>query len=59
MKRGSENNSTKALKNKEIICKKKHDDVANYDCLRIIADVDSLHVKRIQLSGLLLFRYYR
>jgi hypothetical protein len=34
-------------------------DVAAYDCLKLLGEVDSLHVKRIQLSGLLLFRYYR
>jgi hypothetical protein len=33
--------------------------VAGYDCSRLLDEVDTLHVKRIQLSGLLLYRYYR
>jgi hypothetical protein len=35
------------------------DDVAVYDCSKMLNEVDALHVKRNALSGLLLFRYYR
>jgi hypothetical protein len=33
--------------------------MAGYDCSKIFDEVDSLHVKRNQLSGLLPYRYYR
>jgi hypothetical protein len=33
--------------------------MAAYDCFKMFDEVDTLHVKRIHLSGLLLFRYYR
>jgi hypothetical protein len=33
--------------------------VAAYDCLEILDEVAYLHVERIQLSGLLPYRYYR
>lgn len=35
------------------------DDVAGYDCIGMPDEVDTLHVERNILSGLLIFSYYR
>jgi hypothetical protein len=51
---GTKNDKLPVRLNRIIV--EKRDDVARYDRSRMIADVDSLHVKRIQLSGLPLFR---
>jgi hypothetical protein len=33
-------------------------DLAEYDWLEVLDEVDTLHAERNQLSGLLLYRYY-